>query len=454
MEAVLAALLASLALGAIGLPLAAVLLRRLPDMGAGLAVPLGLLTVSLPYFLLRVADVLPPGRGGYLIAAALAGAGAALVARNVRWRRADRMRLLLGIVVAASVYFGAFLAYTAFRSYNPEIAGTEQPMDLLFLNATLTSPEYPPRDPWLAGEPVSYYYFGYLQTGVLTAISGVPASVGYNLGLAATFAATASGLVSVAWALARWALPARARGYAALAPAAAIILVLFVGSLSAVFEWAAAHERYSEPLYRAFGVDYLLPCEQGATANCYAGPAGARTSAWYPTEYWFWWRGSPRHPRDHHRVPVVQLPPRRPPCARHGAPAGHPRERYRPCPLAGPGAAHLAARPGPALGAGCAGRHLRRARLSECLGCHHLLGPAGAGGRRAKRPADARRPRPGRRLRRSSPRPGQPRSSFMHPGGSRSAHRRAGSCRTSAKAPAWLMPSSSSASPAWRRRRC
>ena len=292
MEAVLAALLASLALGAIGLPLAAVLLRRLPDMGAGLAVPLGLLTVSLPYFLLRVADVLPPGRGGYLIAAALAGAGAALVARNVRWRRADRMRLLLGIVVAASVYFGAFLAYTAFRSYNPEIAGTEQPMDLLFLNATLTSPEYPPRDPWLAGEPVSYYYFGYLQTGVLTAISGVPASVGYNLGLAATFAATASGLVSVAWALARWALPARARGYAALAPAAAIILVQFVGSLSAVFEWAAAHERYSEPLYRAFGVDYLLPCEPGATANCYAGPAGARTSAWYPTEYWFWWRGS------------------------------------------------------------------------------------------------------------------------------------------------------------------
>ncbi len=292
MEAVLAVLLASLVLGAIGVPLAAVLLRRLPDMGAGLAVPLGLLAVSLPYFLLRVADVLPPGRGGYLIAAALAGAGAAFVARHIRWRRADRARLLVGIVIAVSVYSGAFLAYTAFRSYNPEIAGTEQPMDLLFLNATLTSPEYPPRDPWLAGEPVSYYYFGYLQTGVLTAISGVPSSVGYNLGLAATFAATASGLVSVAWALARWALPARARRYAAVAPAAAIVLVLFAGSLSAVFEWAAAHERYSEPLYRAFGVDYLLPCEPGTAANCYAGPAGVRTSAWYPTEFWFWWRGS------------------------------------------------------------------------------------------------------------------------------------------------------------------
>ena len=292
MEAVLAVLLASLALGVIGVPLAAVLLRRLPDMGAGLALPLGLLAVSLPYFLLRVADVLPPGRGGYLIAAGLAGAGAAFVARHIRWRRADRMRLLLGIVIAASVYSGAFLAYTAFRSYNPEIAGTEQPMDLLFLNATLTSPEYPPRDPWLAGEPVSYYYFGYLQIGVLTAISGVPSSVGYNLGLAATFAAAASGLVSVAWALARWALPARARRYAAVAPAAAIVLVLFAGSLSAVFEWAAAHERYNEPLYRAFGVDYLLPCEPGTAANCYAGPAGARTSAWYPTEFWFWWRGS------------------------------------------------------------------------------------------------------------------------------------------------------------------
>lgn len=292
MEAVLAAWLAAMLLGAIGLPFAAALFRRFPDAGTGLAVPLGLLAVALPYFLLRAADILPPGRGGYLLAAALAAAAAAQLAARLRLHRRELARVAAGAAIAASIFTGAFLASAAFRSYNAEIVGTEQPMDLLFLNAAMVSPDYPPRDPWLAGERVSYYYFGYIQVGVLASIAGVPASTGYNLGLAATFAATASGLVSLSWALARWALPRRSRRFAAAAPAAALALVLFVGSLSAVFEWAAAHERYNEPLYRAFGVENLLPCEPGQSADCYAGPPGQRTSAWYPTEYWFWWRGS------------------------------------------------------------------------------------------------------------------------------------------------------------------
>ncbi len=292
MEAVLAAWLAAMLLGAVGLPFAVSLFRRFPDAGAGFAVPLGLLFVSLPYFLLRVADLLPPGRGGFLLAAALMAAVAARVARRLRLRPGESRRIAAGAMVALGLFTGAFLVYTAFRSYNADITGTEQPMDLLFLNAAMVAPEYPPHDPWLAGEPVSYYYFGYLQVGLLASIAGVPASTAYNLGLAATFASVASSLVSLSWALARWALPSPSRRFAAAAPAVALALVLFVGSLSAVFEWAAAHEHYSEPLYRAFGVENLLPCAPGQSGDCYAGPPGQRTSAWYPTEYWFWWRGS------------------------------------------------------------------------------------------------------------------------------------------------------------------
>ncbi len=293
MEAVVAAWLASLVIGAVGWPFACALGRRLPDAGAGLAFPLGLLAVSLLYYLLRVADVLPAGRGGYLVALLLAGVGAAAVAGRIRPRRQERRRMVAGLVVAVCVFTSGFLLYTAFRSYNPEIAGTEQPMDLLLLNATLVSPGYPPHDPWLAGEPVSYYYLGYVQVGVLMAIAGLPASVGYNLGLAWTFAATAAGLVSVSVALACWALGTRRRRFVSIAPAATLTLVLLVGSLSAIFEWAAAHELYSDTLYRAFGVEQLLPCEEGAAgAGCFTASASPRTSAWYPTEYWFWWRGS------------------------------------------------------------------------------------------------------------------------------------------------------------------
>lgn len=293
MEAVVAAWLASMLIGAVGWPFAFALARRFPDAGAGLCFPLGLLAVSLPYYLLRVVGLLPPGRGGYLVAVLIAGVGALAVSGRTRRRALDRRRIATGIALATSVFTGSFLLYAAFRSYNPEIAGTEQPMDLLFLNATLASPGYPPYDPWLAGEPISYYYFGYVQVGVLSAIAGVPSAVGYNLGLAWTFAATAASLVSVSGGLARWALGSRRRRFVSVAPAVTLTLVLFVGSLSAVFEWAAAHERYNPPLFRAFGVEHLLPCEEGAVGpGCYAATASPRTSAWYPTEYWFWWRGS------------------------------------------------------------------------------------------------------------------------------------------------------------------
>lgn len=292
MSEVLAAWLASLAVGAVGLPFALALFRRFPGAGAGFAFTAGLLAVSLPYFVLRVASVLPAGRGGYLLALALAAAASSAVAGHLLQRRALLRPALPGVVLAASLFTCAFFLAAGFRSYNAEIAGTEQPMDLLFLNATMTSPEYPPHDPWLAGEPISYYYFGYLQLGALGAIAGVPGSTAYNLGLAFTFAATVTGLVTLASALARWALPRTRRRFVPAAAVIAVVLVLFVGSLSALFEVAAAHEHYNQPLYRAFGVEWLIPCSPGQSENCYTGPTDPRTTAWYPTEFWFWWRGT------------------------------------------------------------------------------------------------------------------------------------------------------------------
>src|SRR5487761_2293160 len=188
------------------LPIAFVLFRRLPDAGAGLSFALGPVLTGYGYFILRTLNVLPFGRGGYLLALA----GLALVSLTVagRDRRfvATLRRTWMGWVVAAGIFTCFFFSYAAFRSYQPDINGTEQPMDFMYLNATLTSTSYPPKDPWLAGERASYYYFGYLQVGVLTATSGVPASTGYNLGLAFTFAAAAAGIASLAFATARWAL--------------------------------------------------------------------------------------------------------------------------------------------------------------------------------------------------------------------------------------------------------
>lgn len=274
------------------LPIALVLFRRLPDAGAGLSFALGLVLTGYGYFILRTLNVLPFGRGGYLLALS----GLALVSLTVagRDRRfgATLRRTWMGWVVAAGLFTCFFVSYAAFRSYQPDISGTEQPMDFMYLNATLASTTYPPNDPWLTGERASYYYFGYLQVGVLTATSGVPASTGYNLGLAFTFAAAAAGIASLAFAIARWALGPRSRRWAFAAAILAVGFLLFLGSLSAIFELAAAHGLYNSGLYGKFGVEWLIPCKPGVTTDCFSGPLNPRTTSWYPTEFWFWWRGS------------------------------------------------------------------------------------------------------------------------------------------------------------------
>jgi YYY domain-containing protein len=283
---------AALLVGACGFPIGAVVLRRLPDAGAGLSFPLGLVVSGYVYLMLRVFHLLPVGRGGYLLAVCLVGLAAAAVAGRDRWLPVTWMRAWPGVVVAVGVFTFAFFSYTVFRSYNSEIGGTEQPMDLMYLNATLNSEDYPPKDPWLSGESASYYYFGYVQAGLLTSVAGVPASTGYNLSLAYTFAAAATGMMSLAYALARWVLGSKGKRWAIAAGGFAVGALLLVGSLSAAFEWAAAHEHYNQGLYEAFGVEWLIPCEAGQTTDCYTGQLNPRTTEWYPTEYWFWWRGS------------------------------------------------------------------------------------------------------------------------------------------------------------------
>ncbi|MGE3074209.1 MAG: DUF2298 domain-containing protein [Dehalococcoidia bacterium] len=295
MADVLAFWLTALVIACCGYPMAAVLLRRLPDAGAGLSFPLGLVLTGYGYFILRVFDLLPPGRGGYVVTVALLGLVAAAVSGRDRWSLVTWNRAWPSVVITVCVFTFAFFAYVAFRSYNAEIGGTEQPMDLMYLNATMNSEEYPPKDPWLAGERASYYYFGYLQAGVLTSVSGVNASTGYNLSLAYTFAAAAAAISSLGYALARWILGSRARSWAMGAGAMAVGLLLLVGSLAAVFEWTAAHEDYDlsiagVDLYSFFGAKEIVQCQTATSEYCYSGSLTNRTQAWYPTEFWFWFR--------------------------------------------------------------------------------------------------------------------------------------------------------------------
>lgn len=88
----------------------------------------------------------------------------------------------------------AFLVFVTIRAYSPDIywTGGEKLMDMSFINMILRSTSFPPVDPWLSGEPMQYYYFGYLVAANLIKLSNVLPSIGFNLGVATMFALSAT----------------------------------------------------------------------------------------------------------------------------------------------------------------------------------------------------------------------------------------------------------------------
>jgi len=95
------------------------------------------------------------------------------------------------ILTAEVLFLIAFGLMTIFRAANPEITGTEKPMELMFINGIMNSPTFPPRDLWLSGYSISYYYFGYVMTSMLALFTGVPATMAFNLMIALVFALSA-----------------------------------------------------------------------------------------------------------------------------------------------------------------------------------------------------------------------------------------------------------------------
>ncbi len=290
MTDVLAFLGVALFIGSLGLPLAFRLFPRFPDAGAGFAFPLALTLIAVGYFLLRVLDALPTGQSGFLLAILLFGGVNVLIAARDRRFLATLTRALPGIAAAAALFATLFVGYALFRAHVPEIAHTEQPMDFLYLNAMLVSPDYPPHDPWFAGERASYYYGGYLQAAVLTGASDVWPATGYNLSLAAVFASAGTAASSLCAALARWLFGRRSRRWIVLSAGSGVLLLLLSGPLAAVFELASAHGASQQGVYRAFVVEGLVRCEDTA-APC-SGRLLETTDAWYPDDFWFWWRMS------------------------------------------------------------------------------------------------------------------------------------------------------------------
>jgi YYY domain-containing protein len=183
-------LLASLAFMVAGMPLAAVLFARLPDRGAGVALPLALAVLWVGAYLVGHLSLTA---GLWVGLAVLFGGAAVALYRGVRF---DNRRL----AEVAVVFTAAFLFMIAIRAVDAgahPIMG-EKFLDYGLLRSLLRTDTLPPEDIWFAGQPVQYYYGGHLLAALLTRLTGTAPQYAYNLALALFYGT----LVTAAYGLA------------------------------------------------------------------------------------------------------------------------------------------------------------------------------------------------------------------------------------------------------------
>ncbi len=283
-------------LGWLTFPLAFHLFPALADRGYSLSRALGLLVWGYLFWLLTSLGLSQNDAGGILLALImLAGVSASSVfprqassenrgEQIVNWLK-DHRGLVLNIEI---LFFLGFVFLAFVRASNPELTSAEKPMELMFINAILRSPEFPPRDAWLSGYAISYYYFGYVMTAMLAKLTSVPGTVAHNLMTALIFALGAIGSYGILYNLIS---NQRNRGTGEREPGdfqnsgtisrssfLAPFLLLLVSNLEGFFEVLHKRGLGSPEFWKWLDIkDLTTP------------PA---TTGWVPDRYLWWWRAS------------------------------------------------------------------------------------------------------------------------------------------------------------------
>lgn len=216
----------------LGVPWAFLLFRGLPSRGVLLTAPVGFFLAHYLAWAGLTTGLFPNGRGYALAALATFAALSALLAWRLSpdLREAVRNRRLW--FAGCLLLLGLFAVGAGLRWLNPEISGTEKPMDLALLNAAARAASFPPPDPWFAGETINYYYLGYSMAAFGLHLSGADPAVGYNLALAALFALGGLAAASAGYDLA--VLTGAGQRARRVAAALALVLTMLAGNLAVV----------------------------------------------------------------------------------------------------------------------------------------------------------------------------------------------------------------------------
>ena len=292
MEAFLIWYLAISFLGWLTFPLVYWLFPSLSDRGYSLARVAGLLGWGYIFWLLASLGVAQNDLGGLLLSLLILAGLSISVGKSRLKEIKSWLKEHFGMMIVIEVLFIlAFAAMTIVRAANPEILGTEKPMELAFINSILRSPTFPPHDPWLSGYGISYYYFGYVMTAMLAKVTGVEGGIAFNLMLALVFALGSIGaygiIHNILAAIKKNSMEIPGKGIITL-PVLGPLFLLVVSNL----------EGFLEVLHRK-GLFWTFSANRAASSTFWKWldikdltQVPTLPLGWLPDRYLWWWRAS------------------------------------------------------------------------------------------------------------------------------------------------------------------
>jgi len=268
------------AIGLLTFPLAFRLLPALPERGYAFSRALGLLLWGFIFWLAVSFGLARNDLNGLFVTLL------ALAAFSLWWGRSelaalrDWLKSHSGYVLVVEILFLAAFAGLAYvRSYAPEALGTEKPMELAFINAVLRSETFPPQDPWLSGYAISYYYFGYVLTGMMAKTTATLGGVAFNLMISLVFGLSAAGAYGLLYNLLRVAGKPRPALMSLFGPLFLLIVSNLEGFLEVLRQRGIGWRGDSGPFWEWLNMKDL-------------SSAPMQPYDWEPQRFWWWWRAA------------------------------------------------------------------------------------------------------------------------------------------------------------------